>query len=202
MTANTSEQSEAFDRAAAIIANSVRQGLMEAEAVLAADREARAQALSPQVVETLERFGDALTRLATFTEQLGARMNELTNAVTTLARARDTQPAPQATAPTPQLPALEPRFAPGGEGVDVTIGAVPGFQGLMDLQRALVKMTQVQSAAVRRYQDDEAAIQLVLSQAMSASAIVEGVAGATGRQLAIDEARPEALSLRLRFLAE
>ena len=50
----------------------------------------------------------------------------------------------------PQLPEMEPSFAPGGEGVDVTIGAVPGFQGLMEVQRALVRLPQVQSAAVRR----------------------------------------------------
>jgi len=77
---------------------------------------------------------------------------------------------------------------------------VPGFQGLMEVQRALVRLPQVQSAAVRRYQDDEAAIQLVLSQPMTASAIAEGVSAATGRQLIVDDARPEALRLRLRFL--
>jgi hypothetical protein len=37
---------------------------------------------------------------------------------------------------------------------------------------------------------------------MTASAIVEGVAEATGRQIVVDEARPDALRLLLRFLAE
>ena len=100
----------------------------------------------------------------------------------------------------PQLPDMEPSFAPGGEGVDVTVSAVPGFQGLMEVQRALVRLAGVQSAAVRRYQDDEAAIQLVLSQPMSASAIAEGISTATGSQLIVDESRPESLRLRLRFL--
>jgi hypothetical protein len=167
--------------------------------ILGAERQAREQALSPQAVETLERFGEALTRLAEYTEQLGIRMNELTDAVTKLAA------APRQAATQPELPKLpeqmEAAFAPGGEGVDVTIAAVPGFQGLMDLQRALVRLPQVQSAAVRRYQDDEAAIQLILAQPMIPSAIIEGVAAATGRQITIDEARPEALRLRLRFLA-
>ena len=200
MTANTPEHNEAIDRAAKILADSLAQGLMEAEVILGAEREARAQTVSPQLLDTLERFGEALTRLAEFTEQLGERMNELTDAVTKLAAARNVQPVAAAT-PTPQLSAMEPSFASGGEGIDVTIADVPGFQGLMDLQRALVRLPQVQSAAVRRYQDDEAAIQLVLSQSMSASAIVEGVADATGRQIVVDEASPETLRLRLRFLA-
>jgi hypothetical protein len=58
----------------------------------------------------------------------------------------------------------------------------------------------VQSAAVRRYQDDEAAIQLVLTQPMTAAAIAEGVTSGTGKRIFVDEARPDALRLRLRFL--
>jgi hypothetical protein len=37
---------------------------------------------------------------------------------------------------------------------------------------------------------------------MTASAVVEGVTAATGLHLVIDESRPDALRLRLRFLAE
>ena len=199
MTANTPDHDQAIGRAAKIMADSLAQGLMEAEVILGAEREARAQAVSPQLLDTLERFGEALTKLAEFTERIGERMNVLTDAVASLAEARDTRPH---AAPAPRLPEMEPSFASGGEGVDVTIAAVPGFQGLMDLQHALVRLPQVQSAAVRRYQDDEAAIQIVLSQPMSASMIVEGVAGATGRQIVVDEAVPSALRLRLRFLAE
>ena len=125
-------------------------------------------------------------------------MNELTDAVTKLTESRQATPS----APTPQLPDLEPAFPPGGEGIDVTIAAVPGFQGLMDVQRSLVRLPHVQGAAVRRYQDDEAAIQLVLAQPMTASTIVEGVTAATGLRLVIDESRPDGLRLRLRFLAD
>ena len=82
----------------------------------------------------------------------------------------------------------------------MTIAAVPGFQGLMEIQRALVRLPQVQSAAVRRYQDDEAAIQLVLAQPMTATAIAEGVTAGTGKRIFVDEARPDTLRLRLRFL--
>jgi len=188
------EHDRALDRAARIIA----QALMEAEVILAAERDARAQQVPPVLVETLEKFSDILAQLVAHTEQLATRMSELSVAVAALGDARP--PAPPAPAPKPQLPEMEPSFAPGGEGVDVTIAAVPGFQGLMEVQRALVRLPQVQSAAVRRYQDDEAAIQLVLSQPMTASAIAEGVSAATGKQLIVDDARPESLRLRLRFL--
>lgn len=199
MTANTPDHDQAIGRAAKIMADSLAQGLMEAEVILGAEREARAQAVSQQLLDTLERFGEALTKLAEFTERIGERMNELTDAVAALTDARNTQPD---AASAPRLPETEPSFAAGGEGINVAIAAVPGFQGLMDLQRALVGLPGVQSAAVRRYQDDEAAIQLVLLQPMSASTIAEGVAGATGRQIVVDEAVPSTLRLRLRFLAE
>jgi hypothetical protein len=197
MTSDTLPQddgSEAIDRAANIIAQSLAQALMEAEVILDADRRARTPAISPQVIEAIERFGDVITRLVEHTEVLATRVATLTETVAQMAEAREQQPS------RPQLPELEPSFAPGGEGIDVTIAAVPGFQGLMELQRALVRLPQVQSAAVRRYQDDEAAIQLVLSQPMTASAIAEGVSGSTGKQMLVDESRPDGLRLRLRFL--
>lgn len=194
-TTRTANPDDAADRAATIIARSLAQGLMEAEVIIAADREARAQALPPQLVETLERFGSVLTKLVEYTEQLGGRVNELTDAVAALS-----EQAAQRAGAKPQLPEMEHTFAAGGEGIDVTISAVPGFQGLMDLQRALVRMPQVQSAAVRRYQDDEASIQLVLVEPLTASAIVEGLSESTGQRLVTDEARPDALRLRMRFL--
>ncbi len=185
---------DAITQAAAIIA----QALMEAEVIIAADRDARARNVPPEVVETLERFSDILSRLVEYTESLAARMGDLTEAVASLAAVRVAPPAPEIAKP--HLPDLEPSFAAGGEGIDVTIAAVPGFQGLMEIQRALVRLPQVQSAAVRRYQDDEAAIQLVLSQPLTAAAIAEGVTNGTGKRIFVDEARPDALRLRLRFL--
>jgi hypothetical protein len=198
-SASEDSGNDAIDRAATIIAQSLSQALMEAEVIMAADRESRKPAIAPEVVDALERFGDVLTRLVSHTESLAQRMSELTDAVAAHAEAHAASAEPQPPA-RPQLPEMEPSYAPGGEGVDVTIAAVPGFQGLMEVQRALVRLPQVQSAAVRRYQDDEAAIQLVLSQPLTASAIAEGVASGTGKQLIVDESRPEALRLRLRFL--
>jgi hypothetical protein len=197
---NDTPRSEASERAAEIIARALAQGLMEAEVIIAADRDAQANKIPPQLIETLERFSAVLTRLVEFTEQIGSRINELTEAVNVLAEMQAHQQSQGQPTAKPQLPEMEPSFAPGGEGIDVTIAAVPGFQGLMELQRALVRLPQVQSAAVRRYQDDEAAIQLVLSQPMGASAIAEGLTASTGRAIFVDEARPDTLRLRLRFL--
>lgn len=198
MTADTSPNSnEANDRAAQIIAQALSQALMEAEVVISAERDARAQTLSLEVTGSLERFSMLLEQLVNFSEQIGERMSELTDAVVALAEAQQqaaSQPAK------PQLPDLEASFVPGGEGIDVTIGSVPGFQGLMELQRALVRLPQVQSAAVRRYQDDEASIQLVLAQPMTPTSIAEGVTASTGHRIFVEEARPDALRLRLRFI--
>jgi hypothetical protein len=194
MTDNT-PANDAVERASRIIA----QALMEAEVIVAADRDSRATAVSPQLLDALERFSDVLGKLVEYNEAMGARINELTDALNTLADSQARAAAEAAAKP--QLPALEPSFAPGGEGIDVSIANVPGFQGLMDMQRALVRLPQVSSAAVRRYQDDEAAIQLVLAQPMTATAIAEGVSASIDQQITVDEARPEGLRLRLRFLS-
>ena len=199
MTTDTpaNQDGGSLDRAARIIA----QALREAEVILGSEREARGQHVSPVVVEALERFSEVLTRLVEHTESLAERMSAMTDAVAALAESQAAlaqPPAPEP--PKPQLPEMEPSFAPGGEGIEVTIAAVPGFQGLMELQRALVRLPQADTAAVRRYQDDEATIQLVLSRPMTASVIAEGVSAATGKQIVVDEARPDSLRIRLRFL--
>lgn len=191
-------EEQPIDRAARILA----QALMEAEVIIAADREASARRVPAELVETLERFSSVLTKLVEHTEFMTARVAELADSVASLAEQRARPAAGAATPPAakPQLPEMEPSFAPGGEGIDVTIGAVPGFQGLMEVQRSLVRLAQVHSAAVRRYQDDEAAIQLVLSQPMTGAAIAEGVSSGTGKRLMVDDSRPDQLRLRLRFL--
>ena len=57
MTTDTSQNNnEASERAAQIIAQALAQALMEAEVIISADRDSRAQTIPPQVRETLERF--------------------------------------------------------------------------------------------------------------------------------------------------
>ena len=75
MTADPTPSDESpADRAARIIAQSLAQGLMEAEVIIAADRDSRSQALPPELVETLERFGNVISRLVEHTEQLAAKV--------------------------------------------------------------------------------------------------------------------------------
>jgi hypothetical protein len=196
----TDERADQADDAVARASKIIAQALMEAEVILALDREKAREQIPPQVAETLDRFSTVLGKLVEHTEHLAERMIELTEAVAALADTRARSGAVAASPATPQLPEMERSFAPGGEGIDVTIEHVPGFQGLMELQRALVRMPQVQSAAVRKYQDDEAAIQLVLAQPMTASAVAEGITAATGRTITVDEAGLDQLRLHLRFL--
>lgn len=198
MTTDRPDSSDAIDRASRIIADSLAQALMEAEVILAADRDARPRAIPAELLDALERFSSVLERLVDHTEQLAERVGTLAEAVNVLAR--QPQPGP-GTSAKPQLPEMESAFAPGGEGIDVVISAVPGFQGLMDLQRSLVRLPQVSSAAVRRYQDDEAAIQLVLQQPMTPSQIAQIISESTDQRIFVDEARPDALRLKLRFIA-
>jgi hypothetical protein len=93
----------------------------------------------------------------------------------------------------------EPQFAAGGEGIQLLISAVPGFQGLMEVQRALIHMPAVEGASVERYLDGEARIILLLREPLTARRIADGLAEYIGEPLTIEEARPEALRLHLRF---
>ena len=96
----------------------------------------------------------------------------------------------------------EPQFAAGGEGIQLLISAVPGFQGLMEVQRALTHMPAVEGASVERYLDGEARIVLLLREPLTARRIADGLAEYIGEPLTIEEARPEALRLHLRFGGE
>jgi len=93
----------------------------------------------------------------------------------------------------------EPLFAAGGDGVQMVVAPVPGFQDLMDLQRALNAMPAIEGASVEGYLDGEARLVLHLREALTADRIAEGVRRATGQEVAVEEARPEALHLRLRL---
>lgn len=67
-----------------------------------------------------------------------------------------------------RLAGLERRSRPGESAapeadlrtVEVVVTGVPGFQGLMDLQRALAGLEGVRAAPVRSFQADEAALDI------------------------------------------
>ena len=107
--------------------------------------------------------------------------------------------APEAAAPEAPVPE-EPKFWLGDQPLGIVIAAVQGFQELMNLQKAMSALPGVSGASVVGYKDGEAALDIGLERPISAREIVDGLREATGHQLVIEEARPEALRLRLRFL--
>jgi hypothetical protein len=111
------------------------------------------------------------------------------------------QPAAIEAAPSPAAPAArEPHFEPGEQALGVVIGAVPGFQGLMDVQRGLSGLPAVAGAPVRRYKNGEALLEVALREPVSVTQIVQMLETTTGRTMLIEEAHPESLRLRLRFV--
>ncbi len=104
-----------------------------------------------------------------------------------------------ATPTAPPEEAAEPAFAPGGEGLTVVISSVPGFQGLMEAQRALMRLPAIEGASVERYFDGEARIVLTLREPITASLIVETLSQSAEQPVQIEESRPDALRLRVRF---
>lgn len=144
-------------------------------------------------VET-RRLTDETSRLALVADRLETRLGELTRLLDRdgASVSVDGEPA-----------SLEmPRFQPTDAGLEVVISAVPGFQELMDAQRGLSGLPAVEGASVHRFQNGEASLEVMLRSALGAAEAVEGLRQATGHQLVIEEARPEASRLRLRFIGQ
>jgi hypothetical protein len=106
------------------------------------------------------------------------------------------EPEPAATPPEP----TEPLFRPGGEGISLAISAVPGFQVLMDIQKALMAFDEVSSASVERFQEGDSRIQIHLRAAVTATQIASALGNATGHSFAVEESRPELMRLRLKIV--
>jgi hypothetical protein len=188
----------------------------------------RKESPPPDVEAATSAVADHFSRVADLMGEEGRRLSEqvqaLTEAVQRLERrlgdlpglvapgGPPEMPPPEAPseagppeAPVAEAPAeekeepAEPQFAAGGGGIQLLVSAVPGFQGLMELQRALTHMPAVEGASVERYLDGEARISLLLREPLTARRIADGLAEYIGERLTIEEARPEALRLHLRF---
>jgi hypothetical protein len=160
--------------------------------------------------EVLHRFEDALdhlgiearrlsneaSSLALVADRLQVRLGDLGHALGHDNTYRDREPAQEAIRSAPE----EPQFRPSDQGVNIILAAVPGFQGLMDVQRALNGLVAIENASVVGFKNDEASLRVVLRQPAGARQIVEGLQAAIGQQVLIEEARPEAQRLRLRFV--
>ncbi len=151
-----------------------------------------------------ERLSDGASDLAEMAGRIEGRMNEITRALRESSSAQPAQPQAPVAAPVaaPVVPAapVEPQFQPSQTPMDVVLAAVPGFQGLMDAQRALTGLPQTDGASVVAYKNGEASLEVVLNAPVAARQIVDGLRESTGEQLLIEESRPEAGKLRLRFV--
>ena len=153
--------------------------------------------------EVIQRFEEALAQLGAEASRLSEGAAQLAGVAARLeGQVGSIAASFQQLEPVAQEPPVpgEPRFEPDGRPVGIVLTAVPGFQGLMDAQRALSTMPAAEGASVVGYKNGEAAIEVVLRAPVSARQIVDGLRASTGHQLLIEEARPEELRLRLRFI--
>jgi hypothetical protein len=108
-----------------------------------------------------------------------------------------------AAVPTPEPARVqEPRFGVDAPALQIALAGVPNFQALMDVQRALGSLTGAGDATVSEFDQDEASLQLALREPMSLSEIMEGLRESSGHPLLVEESRPEAGRLRLRFIPQ
>jgi hypothetical protein len=185
---------EHFDRALDRMADERRILVDEAQSAGRSAREQTERALDR--MEQDRRFlTEQVASLARGLERLEHRLDDLSRSVAESRRVPITvaieEEAPQEEA--------EPAFAPGGEGLTLVISAVPGFQGLMEVQRALTRISAIEGASVERYFDGEARIVLTLREPITASRLLEALTEGTGQQLQLEESRPEAMRMRVRF---
>lgn len=180
-----------LQQAAAAESGTTRQELAESRAVL--DR--LAQRFEQQLAEEREQrlvLAGQLTTLASSLDRLVSHLQGLSQLMADLLERLAT--------PAQASPPAEPAFSAGGEGVSLTLSGVPGFQALMDAQKALMAMDQVSSASVERFQEGDSRLLLQLRAPITASDIAAGLRSATGHAIVVEESRPELQRLRLKIV--
>lgn len=140
-----------------------------------------------------------VSSLGQVVERMEQQVGGLTELLNDLRQPRAATPAPRRASRGGRSQETVSRFAAGGEGVQLVIAPVPGFQNLMDLQRALSAMPAIEGASVDGYLDGEARLVLHLREAVTADSIAQALRQATSEEVSIEEAQPEALRLRLRL---
>lgn len=196
---------EHFDRALDRMADERRILIDEVQSASHASREHLDRTLD-RIDQDRRSLADQITSLARSLERLERRLDDMSRLA---AEPRVAAPPVavsaevEAVAASPVSPVspveTEPAFRPGEEGLTLVISAVPGFQGLMEVQRALTRVPAIEGASVERYFDGEARIVLMLREPITASRLLEALREATGQQLQLEESRPEASRLRVRF---
>jgi hypothetical protein len=212
---NSSE--EAVARAASLIAQALNQiqqsagtDATVAREELAASRKAietLARRMEAQMAEEKEQrllLAGQLTNLATSLDSLVSHLQDLSQLMADVLEhlvtpAREHAPAEKTTMH-PAAKAAEPSFQAGGEGISLILASVPGFQALMDIQKALSSLEQVESASVERFQEGDSRLLLQLRAPVTASQLVAALRDASGLNLVVEEARPELLRLHLKVV--
>ncbi len=138
--------------------------------------------------DQLANLAGALDRLVTHLEGLSTLMAEMLERLS----------SPPGTGPIAPV-VVEPAFLPGGEGLTVVFTGVPGFQSLMDIQKAFTALPSVASASVERYQEGDSRILVALGAPVTGSELVKAIGEGAGLNASIEEARPETSRLRLKI---
>ena len=89
------------------------------------------------------------------------------------------------------------RFAPEDGSVLLRVAPVAGFQGLMRVQDALVRLPGVQEAGVEAYAQGEARLRLRLAEPLGAAALAAGLSDSLGVRARVADASEHDRSLRL-----
>ena len=92
-----------------------------------------------------------------------------------------------------------PEFLPSNDGLHLVVAPVSGYQELMEILRALNGARRGTRAYSTLFLNGEASYQIVPQSPIAARKILDMVAAATGEELFIEECRPDAQRLRLRF---
>jgi hypothetical protein len=137
-------------------------------------------------------LGDQLTALASSLGRLVDHLQGLSQLMGDLLERLASPAAPPA--------ANEPSFPAGGEGVSLALISVPGFQALMEIQKALTAMPQVAGASVERYQEGDARVLVHLSAPVTASEVAGWLRSSTPYAAVVEEAKPELSRLRLKVV--
>ncbi|MPZ49807.1 MAG: hypothetical protein GEU75_11035 [Dehalococcoidia bacterium] len=203
----TGPDDEATRRAAGYLAQALnelqqaadtRSGEMASRAAL----QELAQRIERQLAEEKEQrllLASQLTGLASSLDRLVTHLHGLSDLMADLLE-RLAEPTPINTpTPAPAEP-TEPSFLPGGEGLSLLLSAVPGFQALMDIQKALMAIEKVSGVSVERFQEGDSRLLLHLSAPITAGKLASALRDATGLAFVVEESRPELSRLRLKIV--
>jgi ABC-type transporter Mla subunit MlaD len=208
----TQNQEDAVGRASDHIARALNElnQAAAAEAGVSRDELARSRAALQELAQRLEaqlaqekeqraQLAGQLTNLAGSLDRLVSHLHGLSQLMAELLERLASPASPLAESGSATV--VEPSFQPGGEGIALSLTSVPGFQALMDFQKALNAMEQVNSASVERFQEGDSRIQLQLNAPLTAEAIATALTNTTGHACVVEEARPELMRLRLKVVS-